>query len=231
MEESFWDEKDESSEQILNEHLILIPQKIKDLENDVIDTKEQLDYIEFIRAKQHEKLLKIQNEYIQYADGQQYSEYKKMLNRIGNIGIEVSSVLDNQVLKIDMDFLLPVYHKTKNIKIAYYNALRDIYQRGLIIKLNHHRAELPNLTECKKVFVLIVQYFKNNNITDLDNRFHSFIFNALRSSGVISDDRWQKLAYMEDGRHTIQKAKTEIYVGDYEMAMDIFQLVNNRTSD
>lgn len=214
--ESFWDIDDQHEETIRNERLLLIPKEICELEIEAEQAKEELDYLEILRARQHQKLFKIYDEYIRHCDSSQYPEYEKMLKRAGNIRVDVFSELENQVLRIKMDFLLPIYHKTKNMKFAYYTALQDIYQKHLIDKLIQNRRELPNFKEAEKVFVLIVQYFSNDIISDLDNRFHSFIFNALRSAQITPDDRWQKLSYMEDGRKTNQKPYTEIFVGDFK---------------
>lgn len=225
-EESFWEENKIDQIVDLNDDLLFIPKRLTEIEHEVEQRKEELDYLELLRARQHKKLIDIQEEYKLHCDPIQYPEYEKMLRKAGKMVIDVSSIFDDQVLKIDLDFLLPIYHKTKNMKIAYYTALQDIYQRELILKLNHHKNELPNFYENPKVFVLIIQHFNNNNITDLDNRFHSFIFNALRSVRIISDDRWQRLSYMEDGRITEEKPNTEIFIGDYQNLVDILKLSN-----
>lgn len=221
-EESFWDTENENISRVTNR--ILISKSIEDLEKEVIQAKEYLDHIETIRATQHQFLMKVEEEYVQFCDSTQYPEYEKMLNRIGPMEIELNSELENQVLKIRLNYLLPIYPKTKNIKIAYYKALQDIYQFPLQKQLILQRDQLPNFIEEEKVFVLMVQYFNNNNVTDLDNRFHSFIFNVLRNSQITPDDRWQKLSYMEDGRKTDQKPYTEIFLGSYKILNKIIEL-------
>lgn len=222
-EESFWEEEIEEVNKEINNR-VLISKSIEDLEKEVVQAKEYLDYIETIRAKQHQVLLRVEDEYIHFYDGTQYEEYEKMLERIGHMHIELSSEFENQVLKIRLDYLLPIYPKTKNIKIAYYRALQEIYERPLQRKLILQRDQLPNFSEEEKTFVLIVQYFNNNNITDLDNRFHSFIFNVLRNSRITPDDRWQKLSYMEDGRKTDQQPYTEVFIGSYKIINKILKL-------
>lgn len=222
-EESFWEKEIGDVSEETNTR-VLISKSMEDLEIEVIQAKEYLDHIETIRAKQHQFLLKVQEEYVHFCDSTQYPEYEKILTRIGHMEIELSSELENQVLKIRLNYLLPNYPKTKNIKIAYYRALQEIYQFPLQRKLVLQRDQLPNFIDEEKAFVLIVQYFNNNNITDLDNRFHSFIFNVLRNSHITPDDRWQKLSYMEDGRKTEQKPYTEIFVGSYKLLNKIIEL-------
>lgn len=224
--ESFWEETESNLNEKRNDNLMLVPKRLEDIELEVEQAKEQLDYLEILRARQHKKLIDTYDEYIKFCDSSLYPEYENMLNRIGDASINVSSELGGKFLRIKLDFLLPIYHKTKNTKMAYYVALQDVYQKRLILKLITHRKELPNFTSSDKVFVLIVQYFNNNMISDLDNRFHSFIFNALRSAKITPDDRWQKLAYMEDGRKTLRQPHTEIFVGDYREFSSIIHLSN-----
>lgn len=225
--ESFWDEEESEETRIqesFHERLMLVPKTIEELEMEVLQTKEQLDYLEILRAREHQKLMKVYREYNRYFDPEQFPEYENLLKASEEHVIDVASIYENQVLKITFDFLLPVYLKNNNTKLAYYLALQDIYQKELILKLNESKRLLPNFTSTEKVFVLIVQYFSSNLISDLDNRFHSFIFNALRSAQITPDDRWQKLSYMEEGRKTEKKPYTEIFVGDYKMVSDIISL-------
>lgn len=224
MIESFW-ENEELQQTPLNESLISIQKKLGDLELEVEQAKEQLDYLEILRARQHQQLFKLQDEFTKHFDVTQYPEYERLVLKEKPL-IELFSIPDQQILKITMNFLLPIYHKTKNTKFSYYIALQDIYQQQLIRKLLHNRMTLPNFESSAKVFVLIVQYFNNNIISDLDNRFHSFIFNAFRSARITPDDRWQKLSYMEDGRKTEGKPYTEIFLGNYENMSEIIQFSN-----
>ena len=223
MAESFWDEETDLEElpPSLNEDLILISKNIAEIELEVEQAKEQLDYLEILRARQHQILYKLQDEYIKNFDVTQYPDHDKIQKHIGKTFIEVSSIKEQQILKIKLDFLLPIYPKTKNTKFAYFTALEEIYKSRLIMELSLKRNFLPDFSNSDKVFVLIVQYFNNNTISDLDNRFHSFIFNALRSARITPDDRWQKLSYMEDGRHTKETPCTEIYVGEYKNMFEI----------
>lgn len=223
--ESFWETPDEAMEQQeintgkqndikINDHLFLIPKSISELEKAAIKARTQLEHIEILRAEQINQLFLIENEYAKYSNPTQYNEYEKMLKKVGKIGYVVNPVMDSKVIQIKMDFLLPIYHKTKNVKLAYYNALQEIYQRELIKLLVEKRNDLPNFAKSEKVFVLIVQHFNNNIPTDLDNRFHSFIFNALKNSLITPDDKWQRLSYMEEGRRTSGKPYTDIYIGE-----------------
>lgn len=224
--ESFWAENDTTTKEEvqtnLNDDLLLIPKKISELVTQVEQAKEQLDYLEILRARQHQQLMNLQEEYVNFADSN-HAEYEKIKKQIGKSLIEVTSEHDG-ILKITLDFLLPIYPKTKSTKLEYYTVLHEIYRERLVSLLLQNRNKLPNFENSDKVFVLIVQYFNNNNRTDLDNRFHSFIFNALRSARMTPDDSWQKLSYMEDGRKTEGKAYTEILVGNYD---DLFSIIQS----
>lgn len=224
--ESFWDDNEIIHEELqdddLNDELLLIPKRISELVTAVEQAKEQLDYIEILRARQHQQLMNLHEEYINFTDSSNQLDYESLYKRIGKNLIEVTSLNDN-ILKITMDFLLPIYPKTKSTKFEYFTVLNEIYRERLVGILLHNRQSLPNFENSDKVFVLIVQYFSNNKLTDLDNRFHSFIFNALRSARITPDDSWQKLSYMEDGRKTEGSAYTDIFVGHYEDILDIIK--------
>lgn len=225
MKESFWhDEIDEiESDTSLNDDLYFVPKKITELQREIESTKEQLDYLEILRAKQHQLLNKLQDEFVKHVNFSNHPEYKTAFLKKEEHLIELSSDPAQQILKLRFNYLLPIYHKTQNIKFEYYTVLNELYRETLVEKLIHERMNLPTFNDSEKVFVLIVQYFHNNTISDLDNRFHSFIFNALRSARIIPDDRWQKLSYMEDGRQTNGQSTTEIFVGNYENMVTILQ--------
>ncbi|WP_019156862.1 hypothetical protein [Robertmurraya massiliosenegalensis] len=231
-EDSFWDESETIKDNKKNKshnrkhEILLVPKTIEQLERTSIKALEQLEYIEILRAEQYKILQNVEEEYSRYNDPTLHPEYKNMMKETGMITYEISTELKDKVLKIKTNFLLPVYKKTKNIKLAYYNTLQDIYQMPLIKLLVQNRKDLPNFSNSDKVFILIVQHFGNNIITDLDNRFHSFIFNALRASLIIPDDNWKNLSYMEDGKKTSGKPYTEIFVGNNENMIDIINLSN-----
>lgn len=225
MEESFWDleEAETDDDSYLDEGLIFIPKQTADFIKEVEEAKEQLDYLEILRARQHKQLFKLQDDFKQYA-GKALLDDKSRELLLENSLFEAAAVPGKKILKLRMNFLLPIYPKNKNTKFAYYTALQETYQEKIISELITKRDHLPNFEKSEKVFVLIVQYFKNANITDLDNRFHSFIFNALRSARITPDDRWQNLAYMEDGRPADKEPFTEVYVGDYGNFEDIIEV-------
>lgn len=221
--ESFWDE--ETSEEVKQEpagsNTILVPLNLHDVAKEIELLKENLDYMETIKARQMQRLISLQEDYMKYVDGKNPDIFKDIIEGKGRSLVEVSAP-DKDILKITLDHLLPYYPKNLKNKMPYYIALTEVYQEELIKKLFLHKHEIPSFTTSEKVFVLIVQYPKGNKILDLDNRFHSFIFNALRSAQITPDDRWQRLSYMEDGRVNSQEEKTEIYVGNYS---DLFRII------
>lgn len=225
-EETFWGSNENEKEKTdkLNEDLFLKPTRVSDLEKEIELIKENLDYMEIIRARQIERLVSLQEDYAAHMNPQQYQEYLNFLKVKGKSMIALSEP-ETGILKVELNYLLPHYPKTKNTKLAYYVALSEVYQTDLIRKLTETKHMLPNFKKSEKVFVLIVQYFKSNMITDLDNRFHSFIFNALRSAQVIPDDRWQRLSYMEEGR-IAESTKTEIFIADYERVHEVLHIAN-----
>ncbi|MGN4128068.1 hypothetical protein ACMGD3_24140 [Lysinibacillus sphaericus] len=107
----------------------------------------------------------------------------------------VISHMDATLLTITMPFRLPIYKKITGKKYDYYKTLNHTYMIPMVEKLN----SIQMLPKFEKVFVLITHYTSTEVILDTDNRFHSFIFNALRSTKVIVDDNHSRLNYMENG--------------------------------
>lgn len=223
--ESFWDDDVSTSDDkdaTVYEQVFLIPKNINDLEKEVEMTKEELDYIEILRARKYKQLIDIQQQYsnnMVYSDHPQYNNLLK--SKKGKSVIEVSSLNEGKILKLRLDFLLPIYQKIKTSKFSYYETLQNIYREEITKCLFKEKNRIPNFIEAEKVFVIILQYFKNNIISDLDNRFHSIVFNSLRSARIIPDDSWRNLSYMEDGKHTKESAYTEIYICDYREKLQL----------
>jgi hypothetical protein len=225
--ESFWESEQIEIESNTEEHtndLFFIPYSLNDLEMEIEEAKDYLDNIELIRAQQFRRLINLQEKYIVHMDTKQYQDYERIVKKKGRTLIELDQPIP-KILRITLNYLLPYYPKSLKNKLSYYTALIDVYQQDLADKLYSSRYEIPNFKESNKVFVLILQYVKSNKIIDLDNRIHSFIFNALRSAQITLDDKWQKLAYMEEGRAG-EEEKTEIYICDYGRIHEVLHFLN-----
>lgn len=119
---------------------------------------------------------------------------------------------DSEFIELRLDFILPYYSKNVTNRTMYYARLKKSYQQPIISKIRNLSAKIDFKEE--KCFVLISQYMPNFIIRDLDNRFHSIVFNALRSANIIKDDDWQNLSYMENGyRSPSKKGFTNILIG------------------
>jgi hypothetical protein len=60
--------------------------------------------------------------------------------------------------------------------------------------------------------VLIIHYFKDRMVRDLDNRNRKFLLDAIRQTGLIRDDSWRDLAIMEEGFHDPRGDHVQMYV-------------------
>ncbi|MFS0783508.1 hypothetical protein [Bacillus sp. 1P06AnD] len=225
-EESYWGEhqkENAKNEPSIYDEMILVPWKIKDIEIKLEMIKGDLDNIEILRARQYEQLTNVEKLYKEYMVNSDYPGYKEMLKKKGHSVVEATSLQQGKILKIRLDYILPKYQKNKNNKFAFYEALQDVYRKDILECIYLKRESLPSFKKSEKVFILIVQYFNSRIIADLDNRFHSIIFNSLRSALVIPDDNWKRLSYMEDGRLCESKPYTEVFVGDYKNMLLIIQ--------
>lgn len=130
-----------------------------------------------------------------------------------------SKLYDDGIFRVTMDFMLPHYKRTKANKTDLYLAMSTTYASTLVQEIMKHN--IPMIDE--KAFVLIVQYFPNHIERDLDNRFHSFIFNAFRACGVIKNDSFENLCYMDEGRYEKGMKRTEVLIGKYSQMEEIIK--------
>ncbi|WP_139490065.1 hypothetical protein [Brevibacillus dissolubilis] len=114
----------------------------------------------------------------------------------------------NGVLKLVMDGMLPFIYEKQDSK--YYRKVRDYYIQQFVQFVKNESITL----HFEPAFVFLAHYFPDLRLRDLDNRNKGFIFNGLRHSGIIGDDNWRKLAYMEAGFLDAMHPRVEIFVTD-----------------
>jgi hypothetical protein len=223
---SFWNTDEEENaieETVINERLIFVPTRNSKLISELELVDRNLEYIENSRSYLIQRRKELKEEYLRYMDSEQHAEFKGYLESFHSRSISVIPK-SNDIFQIELDYLLPHFTKTKNKREQFYLTLTNVFQHEIILEMSLHSGELPKFTTEQKTFVLIIQYFNGNRVADLDNRFHSFIFNALRGSQIIKDDSWKLLSYMEDGRKTTGNEYTRILVGPYEKIQEILLL-------
>ncbi|MDT3417157.1 hypothetical protein QO009_003052 [Brevibacillus aydinogluensis] len=105
-----------------------------------------------------------------------------------------------------MEGVLPIIFDKSDAK--YHRKVREHYMNQMVqfVTTNHIQRKFA------PAFVLLAQYFPDMKIRDLDNRSKSFIFNGLRYSGLIQEDSWFKLSYMDCGFLDKENPRTEIWV-------------------
>jgi hypothetical protein len=133
-------------------------------------------------------------------------------------------VVEDNIIKLSMNGHLPFIKKEDKLDLKeYYWKLRDHY----IPRLNRViQRRNPNIKFQEKAFILIVQYFLNNKIRDLDNQFKSYIFNSLRSTQIINGDSWQSVSYMDIGQLDENHSRTEIYVSSISDIQKVLKIAN-----
>jgi len=166
---------------------------------DKIETiKEELDTIELLKNRLMLELQENRELILTSKDRDISNEFVEELLHSANDGLIEAEVIEEKIVKLTFHFKLPHYPKTLKNKINYYDMLLTYYHKKIFNALKEVKSEWPNFQK-EKVVVYIKSFYKDNSIRDLDNRFHSFIFNSLRYSTIIHDDSWEFLSYMEEG--------------------------------
>lgn len=170
------------------------------------DIQEQSDYLE--NALKNAELVRVNTyeAYLRFTDWVQFDKIGPLLDFDEEITCDV---LDGNIMKIEMKGHLPfIKREHKHQAKEYYGQLRDHY----IPRINKAITKRNPNIKFDRAFVLIVQYFPNNSIKDLDNQFKSFIFNSLRFTQIVKGDSWQALSYIDDAGMDKENPRTEIYV-------------------
>lgn len=196
--ERFWGEweSDDLKENQSNTKELLIE---SDIERVLENYERRLEDIEQIRIGLLKDYQFLYDEYLQF------DEMDSLADDMVSCKIK-----QENIVQITINELLPFYNRI--MKRKHYRELRDYY----IPKISYAiRSVNPNV-RFEKAVVMIVQYFPDSSIKDLDNQFKGFIFNALRGSQIIVDDSWRNLSYFVTGGKSTKEPRTEVYVSDYK---------------
>lgn len=187
----------------------------------IYNTILQLDHAKTLLLEEKKKAEK---EFFSNIDAERIQYYQQELNKAGHKHFtplfEVES-LSERLFKIRLNSLLPIYLKTKQTPSIIYEKYQYIYQGTMTDRILNCAEEIPKFKSGEKIYVKIIQYHKNQKISDLDNRFHTFIFNSLRQAGILEDDSFKHLCYMDEGRYKKGDEYTEIFVGYYSDMSEI----------
>ncbi|MCP3764652.1 hypothetical protein NLX67_20130 [Domibacillus sp. A3M-37] len=100
--------------------------------------------------------------------------------------------------------VLPLYQQDGKYRAA----IRHYYFRATFEACG----QLPFEKTFDKAAIFIIYYFKDQIIRDLDNRNRKFLMDAIRQTGLITDDSWRHLAVMEEGFHDPHGDHVQMYV-------------------
>lgn len=182
-DENFFTHFNSNENELLDDSI----QKRKSLESDILGIDKSIEHLETVKAFLQQQKSKLELELFSFP--------QDSINKTYQFDFEIITHSEATLLSITMPFRLPIYKKITGKKYDYYRTLNYTYTLPLIEKLSTNTC-LPTF---EQAFVLITHYTATNVILDTDNRFHSFIFNALRSTKVIVDDNHSRLSYMENG--------------------------------
>lgn len=225
---SFWNLNGEAEEEVIsadsNKKSDLIMQskvyRQKELEDEIKAILLAIESSDYQKAILLDRYIELRNLWQTEFD---FEKFPEVLEPIPDMfEANIIDFQNTSFVELRMDLILPYYSKNVTNRVTYYSALKKSYQQPIVEKLRSLQTVIDFKDE--KCFVLISQYFTNMIIRDLDNRFHSLIFNGLRSSNLISDDDWNKLSYMENGYYTTSdKPFTNILIG-YEK--DLIKMID-----
>lgn len=205
---------------------------LEEVVNEIINLKNSIEGIEFAKASLLERFLFLKNYVLNTEQFLNEAGLDKFINELKESLFKVTAENYNEteILNITMDFSLPHYPKNINMKMKYYEVLSYVYKYQLRDHLQaaYEKSNMPNFKE-DKIFILITHYFKNNKVADLDNRFHSFIFNALRAAHIIRGDSWTDVAYMENGLPSNRGINyTTVTISRYEEMINCIKFIQQQ---
>lgn len=117
--------------------------------------------------------------------------------------------------------MLPLYFQDKK----YENKIRDYYLRCSMEALNGRKPET-----LERAFIYMCYFFGDLKIRDLDNRNRRHLINAVRNTGIIEDDCWQRIETMESGFLDLPKKNhIEVFVTSRENMINLVEYVRKET--
>ena len=124
------------------------------------------------------------------------------------------------VFQLSYDGIMPMYDDDPK----YQQEIRDYYIRATL-----RGYDWPaNRQTFRNAAIMVVHYFNDLSIRDLDNRNRSVMLNAIRYTGLIGDDNWKNVTYLEKGELDEEgRCHVQVYVMDAGNLSD-FLLVHSR---
>lgn len=124
------------------------------------------------------------------------------------------------VFQLSYDGIMPMYDDDPK----YQQEIRDYYIRATL-----RGYDWPaNRQTFRNAAIMVVHYFNDLSIRDLDNRNRSVMLNAIRYTGLIGDDNWKNVTYLEKGELDEEgRCHVQVYVLGSENLSD-FLVVHDR---
>mgnify|MGYP001332348202 FL=1 len=124
------------------------------------------------------------------------------------------------VFQLSYDGIMPMYDDDPK----YQQEIRDYYIRATL-----RGYDWPaNRQTFRNAAIMVVHYFNDLSIRDLDNRNRSVLINAIRYTGLVWDDNWKNVTYLEKGELDAEgRCHVQVYVMDAGNLSD-FLLVHDR---
>ncbi|MBA4533812.1 hypothetical protein [Brevibacillus halotolerans] len=143
--------------------------------------------------------------------------YAKQISMIEDFSIE------NGIFKFCINGRLPHFDLEDT---KYKQKMRDHYQQKIIQFANIY--DIKSRVTYQKAFIYLLHFFKNEVPRDLDNRSKKFIFDGIRYSGIIRDDSWKNISYMERGLLDNNYERVEIWIGEEKNNIEIIKMVEEK---
>lgn len=123
-----------------------------------------------------------------------------------------------KVFQIQYDGSMPSY-KAKDIE--YQKLIRNYYFKATVNQLRVDR----EINYFKKAAIVIEHYFNDSIIRDLDNRNKKYIIDALRHCGLLKNDDYRNVAYVENGHYTDELPYVNVFILEWDNISDFLKVI------
>src|SRR5690625_4471794 len=123
------------------------------------------------------------------------------------------------VFQFAYEGLIPTY---KENDLEYLSMIRHYYYRATLDAYDYTKFNKPVMNE---VVLIMVQYFENEMIRDLDNRNKKQIQDAIRQTGLFGSDSWNNLWNFDIGFLDEEKNHVQVYVVEKDNFGSFYQFL------
>lgn len=128
-------------------------------------------------------------------------------------------VIDNiPYFQFSYDGMLPHFNERDNEHLS---LIRKYYLKATLSAYDYSKIDY----KFKNAFIVFVQYFKDNIIRDLENRNKKYIQDAIKATGLISDDCWHSVWNADLGFLDPESNHVQVYLVSKEDFANFYNIL------